>query len=139
VTSVTFAVAAALLPALLVGCGDDASAPDPASQPAALSPAGDRLVRYSFTDLGASRSETKCAVTAFVERIGVPELNAAAEEFMNGDTDRFMAHRLDVALVAEECDVDDHRQVADCHRPHGEDERRLCQIAREGPSALREN
>ena len=128
--------AIALVAAALAGCGDDAPDAESASDPASLSSAAERLVRYSFTDLGASRSETKCAVDAFVERIGVPELNAAAEEFKNGDTDRFMAHRLDVAMVAEECDVDDHRRV-DCDRPHGEDERHLCRIAREGPSALR--
>lgn len=72
---------------------------------------------------------------AFVERVGVPELNAAADEFKNGSMDRFMAHRLDLALVAEECDVDDHRRV-DCDHPHGDEERYLCEIAREGPSAF---
>ena len=105
------------------------------SDSTSLSSVAQRLVRYSFTDLGASRSETRCAVDAFVERIGVPELNAAAEEFKAGSTDRFMAKRVDIALVAEQCDVDDHRQV-DCDDPDDSDERHLCGIAQQGARAL---
>jgi len=105
----------------LVSCTHDTSPYEFAS----LSGLAQELVESSFTQLGASPSETRCAIEAFTQRVGVDELNAAAEEFKANDPGRFLSHRLDLVAVDEECDVDDHREV-DCKEPRGHDERLLC-------------
>jgi len=116
----------------LVTCNHDTSPYESSS----LGAVAQRLVEASFTELGTSVSETICAVEAFTHRVGVDELNGAAAEFKAGDPSRFMSHRLDLDAAAEECGVDDHRQV-DCDDPHGADERSLCrefeQLERQGP------
>jgi putative lipoic acid-binding regulatory protein len=106
---------------LVAACGSDDE-----PEPNALSPAAERLVRFTFVDLGASQPEIKCGVETFVQRVGVDELNQAAAEFQDGNTGRYMSHRLDIAAVSDQCGVEDHRQV-DCDDPKGAEQRMLCE------------